>query len=294
MSPCGERSVAPHPAPTIPHAPSKERASSVPHEGERSERPGLGAHHAASLRAPRRLRPPGRSTPSWTRASCATSDSAHDRGFPVVIPLAYGRDGDIVYLHGSAASRLFRGARTAHGRDLHDGDLRRRAGRRPLDLQHRHQLPLGRDHRPATEVKDLDEKRRGLDLMVDHIIPGRSRDARPPTEKELRSTMLLAPPPRRVLGQGPHRLAPRRGRGLRPARSGPASSPSPPWSSRPGRSRPAGRRRHAALRRALPAPRRPRRSEALRRRPTARAPTPVTPAERRASRHVRRRRTPAP
>ena len=31
-----------------------------------------------------------------------------DKGFPVVIPLAYGRDGDIVYLHGSAASRLFR------------------------------------------------------------------------------------------------------------------------------------------------------------------------------------------
>src|ERR1700684_3492561 len=34
-----------------------------------------------------------------------------DRGFPVVIPLAYGRSQDIVYLHGSAASRLFRGAR---------------------------------------------------------------------------------------------------------------------------------------------------------------------------------------
>jgi hypothetical protein len=46
----------------------------------------------------------------------------------------------------------------------------------------------------ATEVKDLEEKRRGLDLMVDHIIPGRSRDARPPTEKELRSTMLLKLP----------------------------------------------------------------------------------------------------
>ena len=30
--------------------------------------------------------------------------------------------------------------------------------------------------------------------MVDHIIPGRSRDARPPTEKELRSTMLLRMP----------------------------------------------------------------------------------------------------
>ena len=39
-----------------------------------------------------------------------------DKGFPVVIPLAYGRDGDIVYLHGSAASRLFRGARPSRSR----------------------------------------------------------------------------------------------------------------------------------------------------------------------------------
>ena len=30
--------------------------------------------------------------------------------------------------------------------------------------------------------------------MVEHIIPGRSRDARAPTEKELRSTMLLRLP----------------------------------------------------------------------------------------------------
>jgi hypothetical protein len=30
--------------------------------------------------------------------------------------------------------------------------------------------------------------------MVDHVIPGRSRDARRPTEKELRSTMLLRLP----------------------------------------------------------------------------------------------------
>ena len=43
-------------------------------------------------------------------------------------------------------------------------------------------------------MKDLDEKARGLEVMVDHIIPGRTPDARPPTEKELRSTMLLRLP----------------------------------------------------------------------------------------------------
>ena len=58
------------------------------------------------------------------------------------------------------------------------------------DINYRSVMIIG----DATEVKDLGEKRRGLDLMVDHIIPGRSRDARPPTEKELRSTMLLKLP----------------------------------------------------------------------------------------------------
>ena len=44
------------------------------------------------------------------------------------------------------------------------------------DINYRSVVIIGQ----ATEVKDLDEKRHGLDLMVDHIIPGRSRDARPP------------------------------------------------------------------------------------------------------------------
>jgi uncharacterized protein len=117
-----------------------------------------------------------------------------DRGYPVVIPLAYGRDGDIVYLHGSAASRLFRGAR---GPDIDicmtvtfvDGLVVARSTYN-TDINYRSVVIIGR----ALEVKDLEEKRRGLDLMVDHIIPGRSRDARPPTEKELRSTMLLKLP----------------------------------------------------------------------------------------------------
>ena len=117
-----------------------------------------------------------------------------DRGFPVVIPLAYGRDGDSVYLHGSAASRLFRGAR---GPEIDicmtvtfvDGLVVARSTYN-TDINYRSVVIIGR----ATEVKDLEEKRHGLELMVDQIIPGRSRDARPPTEKELRSTMLLKLP----------------------------------------------------------------------------------------------------
>ncbi len=117
-----------------------------------------------------------------------------EQGHPVVIPLAYGRDGDTVYLHGSAASRLFRGARAPEAEicmtvTFVDGLVVARSTYN-TDINYRSVMIIGK----ATEVKDLDEKRRCLDLMVDHIIPGRSRDARPPTEKELRSTMLLKLP----------------------------------------------------------------------------------------------------
>jgi uncharacterized protein len=117
-----------------------------------------------------------------------------DKGFPVVIPLAYGRVGDLVYLHGSAASRLFRSARTPRVEicmavTLVDGLVVARSTYN-TDINYRSVVIIGE----ATEVRDLEEKRLGLEAMVEHIIPGRSRDARSPTEKELRSTMLLKLP----------------------------------------------------------------------------------------------------
>ena len=117
-----------------------------------------------------------------------------DKGFPVVLPLAYGRVGDVVYLHGSAASRLFRGARATSVEicmtvTFVDGLVVARSTYN-TDINYRSVVIIG----DASEVKDLDEKRIGLEALVEHIIPGRTADARPPTEKELRSTMLLKLP----------------------------------------------------------------------------------------------------
>ena len=117
-----------------------------------------------------------------------------DMGYPVVIPLAYGRVGDVIYLHGSAASRLFRGARKESVEicmtvTFVDGLVVARSTYN-TDINYRSVVIIG----SATEVRGLEEKRTGLDALVDHIIPGRSTDARPPTEKELKSTMLLRLP----------------------------------------------------------------------------------------------------
>jgi nitroimidazol reductase NimA-like FMN-containing flavoprotein (pyridoxamine 5'-phosphate oxidase superfamily) len=117
-----------------------------------------------------------------------------DRGFPVVVPLAYGRKDDVVYLHGSAASRLFRQSRQPNVEicmtvTFVDGLVVARSTYN-TDINYRSVMIIG----DATEVTDLDEKRIGLDRLVEHILPGRTRDAREPTEKELRSTMLLSLP----------------------------------------------------------------------------------------------------
>jgi hypothetical protein len=41
------------------------------------------------------------------------------------------------------------------------------------------------------EVTDADEKRRALALIVEHLVPGRNADARPPTPAEVRATRLV-------------------------------------------------------------------------------------------------------
>lgn len=114
--------------------------------------------------------------------------------FPVVIPLAYGRSGDHLYFHGSAASRTFRGARGSGVTicvtvTLVDGIVVARSTYN-TDINYRSVVLFG----DAVEIDDLDEKRHGLELLVDHILPGRVADAREPTEKELRATMLLRMP----------------------------------------------------------------------------------------------------
>ena len=49
---------------------------------------------------------------------CHVGLQTSDKGFPVVIPLAYGRVDDIVYLHGSAASRTFRDSPVAESVEI--------------------------------------------------------------------------------------------------------------------------------------------------------------------------------
>ncbi len=111
-------------------------------------------------------------------------------GQPYVLPMAYGRDGDRLFLHGSVASRLARhlaeGAPVCVTVTHVDGLVFARSGF-SSSMNYRSVVVLGRP-RPVTEPA---AKARALDVIADHLAPGRSREQRPLRPKELAATEVL-------------------------------------------------------------------------------------------------------
>ncbi|MER7054176.1 MULTISPECIES: pyridoxamine 5'-phosphate oxidase family protein [unclassified Streptomyces] len=114
-------------------------------------------------------------------------------GSPVVLPTLYGRVGERLYVHGSTGSRPLRMTGAA------DPGL-------PvcLTVTHVDALVLARSafhhsinyrsvvvHGTAYDVTDAEERRTALDALVDHVVPGRSRDSRPANKKELAATAVI-------------------------------------------------------------------------------------------------------
>ena len=114
-------------------------------------------------------------------------------GAPVVIPTIHWREGDTLYVHGSAASRMLRSLR--EGVDacvtvtLLDGLVLARSTFHH-SMNYRSVVVFGK----AREVTDREEKLRALDALVEHVVRGRSAEARGPNESELRATLVLALP----------------------------------------------------------------------------------------------------
>ena len=121
----------------------------------------------------------------------ASSEAPHGAA-PVVIPTIHWREGDTLYLHGSAASRMLRSLK--EGVDacvtvtLVDGLVLARSAFHH-SMNYRSVVVFGK----AREVTG-EEKVRALEGLVEHVVKGRSRDLRPPNEIELRQTLVLALP----------------------------------------------------------------------------------------------------
>jgi nitroimidazol reductase NimA-like FMN-containing flavoprotein (pyridoxamine 5'-phosphate oxidase superfamily) len=114
-------------------------------------------------------------------------------GQPLVIPTLHARCGDVVYCHGSAASRTLRalaaGAPACLTVTLLDALVLARSAMHH-SANYRSVMLLGQ----ATVVTGRDEKLAALEAIVEHIVPGRWADVRWPTENELKATSILALP----------------------------------------------------------------------------------------------------
>jgi nitroimidazol reductase NimA-like FMN-containing flavoprotein (pyridoxamine 5'-phosphate oxidase superfamily) len=114
-------------------------------------------------------------------------------GQPFVIPTSYGRVGDVLYVHGSAASRMLRsleqGIPVCITVTLLDGLVLARSIFNH-SMNYRSVVILG----TATLVTDPEEKLSALRSLSEHIIPGRWDDSRQPNEKELKATSALRVP----------------------------------------------------------------------------------------------------
>ena len=114
-------------------------------------------------------------------------------GQPYVIPTAYGRMGDRLYIHGSAASRMIRtlggGVEVCLTVTLVDGLVLARSAFRH-SINYRSVVVLGK----ARLVTDAGEKLEGLRCITNHVARGRWEQVRPPNQTELVSTSVLVLP----------------------------------------------------------------------------------------------------
>jgi nitroimidazol reductase NimA-like FMN-containing flavoprotein (pyridoxamine 5'-phosphate oxidase superfamily) len=114
-------------------------------------------------------------------------------GQPFVIPTGYGRSGDKLYIHGSAASRMLRnldkGVPVCITVTLLDGLVLARSIFNH-SMNYRSVVVLG----TAMAVRDEKERLEALKLLSEHILPGRWAESRQPNEKEIKQTLVLRLP----------------------------------------------------------------------------------------------------
>jgi nitroimidazol reductase NimA-like FMN-containing flavoprotein (pyridoxamine 5'-phosphate oxidase superfamily) len=111
-------------------------------------------------------------------------------GQPFVIPTLFGRDGDTLYLHGSAASRMLReletGLPACVAVTLVDGMVLARSAFHH-SMNYRSVCAFG----TARKLLNAEQKERALRIISEHVIAGRWQEIRQPTERELEATAVL-------------------------------------------------------------------------------------------------------
>ncbi|GAB4232152.1 MAG: pyridoxamine 5'-phosphate oxidase family protein [Methyloligellaceae bacterium] len=113
--------------------------------------------------------------------------------WPMVIPMIYARIDETLYLHGAKAARFAKamreGLKVCVEVTLVDGLVLARSAFHS-SMNYRSVVVHGQ----ARAVTQADEKTLALTRITDQVAPGRWEEARPMTDKELRSTAVIAVP----------------------------------------------------------------------------------------------------
>ena len=114
-------------------------------------------------------------------------------GKPFVVPTAYWREDDTIYVHGSSASRTLRslrgGIEVCIAVTHVDGLVLARSGFHH-SINYRSVMIFG----TAELVEDADERMAALKAFMDRVTPGRWDEVRPPDAQEFKATMVLRVP----------------------------------------------------------------------------------------------------
>ncbi len=114
-------------------------------------------------------------------------------GAPRVLPTAYVRHEDCLYVHGATTNATFKsmiaGADLCITVTLLDGLVLARSAMHH-SLNYRSVMLYGK----ANEVVDADLKQRVLDALIERMLPGRLAEVRRASEAEIRATTVIAIP----------------------------------------------------------------------------------------------------
>ena len=114
-------------------------------------------------------------------------------GHPYVTPTAYWREGERIYWHGSSASRMLRtvsgGVPVCFTVSLMDGLVVARSGFHH-SINYRSVMVFGTAHK----IEAREDKLAALTAFTERLYPGRWDAIRPPTEQEVKATMVLSMP----------------------------------------------------------------------------------------------------
>jgi nitroimidazol reductase NimA-like FMN-containing flavoprotein (pyridoxamine 5'-phosphate oxidase superfamily) len=111
-------------------------------------------------------------------------------GQPFVVPTLFGREGDTLYLHGSAASRMLRHLETGVPAcvtvTLLDGLVLAKSAFHH-SANYRSVMAFG----TARKIEERERKLEALRTISEHVIAGRWDEVRRPNPKELKVTSVL-------------------------------------------------------------------------------------------------------